>query len=152
MAKFKMNDAPPKTIKLFLVAGEHSGDALGAKLMESLKTSCGNREISFAGLGGEAMQREGLKTLFSIDEVAVMGITSIFARLPNLIKRGFELVDEVIDVKPDALIIIDSPELTHRIASRVRKRAPDIPIINYVSPTVWAWRPGRARSHRAPPA
>ncbi len=145
MAIRKMSNPPPSPLKIYIIAGEHSGDTLGAKLMESIKIECKQEGVIFAGLGGEAMQKEGLNSIFSIDEVAVMGIAYIFARLPNLIKRGFQLVDSVIKAEPDVLVIIDSPELTHRIATRVRKAKPEIPIINYVSPTVWAWRPGRAK-------
>lgn len=143
-----MTSEPSKSLKFFIIAGEHSGDTLGAKLMQALKVKCDGHNITFSGLGGEAMNKEGLRSLFPIDEVAVMGPIAILARLPNLIKRGKELVEAVVNHKPDILIIIDSPELTHRIAERVRKKAPNIPIINYVSPTVWAWRPGRAKKMR----
>lgn len=132
-------------LKFFLIAGEHSGDALGGKLMEGLKAECEGHSIDFFGLGGQAMEHEGLTSLFPMEEVAVMGPTAILARLPNLIKRVYQCVDRVLDVNPNALIIIDSPEFTHPIAKRVRKKAPHIPIINYVSPTIWAWRPGRAK-------
>lgn len=133
----------PKTY--FLVAGEHSGDALGAKLMQGLKQLSGAQKPVFKGVGGQAMEKEGLESLFNMEEVAVMGPAAILARLPSLIKRVYQTVDAAIEAKPEALVIIDSPEFTHPIAKRVRKRAPHIPIINYVSPTVWAWRPGRAR-------
>lgn len=132
-------------LKFSLIAGEHSGDALGAKLMDGLIEECGPKNISFHGLGGEAMEKRGLNSLFPMEEVAVMGPAAILARLPNLIKRVHQCVDAVIANNPDALVIIDSPEFTHPIAKRVRKKAPHIPIINYVSPTIWAWRPGRAK-------
>ena len=139
--------APTKPLSIFLIAGEHSGDALGGKLMQALKANS-EIPITFNGLGGEAMQKEGLSSLFSMEEVAIMGPFAILARLPNLIKRVYQCVDAVIAENPDLLVIIDSPEFTHPIAKRVRKQAPHIPIINYVSPTIWAWRPGRAKKMR----
>ncbi len=136
-----------KPLKIFLIAGEHSGDALGGKLMQALKANC-ERAPTFKGLGGETMQSEGLTSLFPMEEVAIMGPFAILVRLPNLIKRVYQCVDAVITQNPDLLVIIDSPEFTHPIAKRVRKQAPHIPIINYASPTVWAWRPGRAKKMR----
>jgi len=140
-----MKNKSQTPLNLYLIAGEHSGDALGAKLMEGLKEECGANNVHFIGLGGHAMQAQGLTPIFPMEEVAVMGPAAILARLPNLIKRVHQCVDDVISQKPDALIIIDSPEFTHPIAKRVRKKDPSIPIINYVSPTIWAWRPGRAK-------
>ena len=131
--------------KLHIIAGEHSGDALGGKLMQALKEELGSENIQFQGLGSETMEKEGLKSLFPMEEVAIMGPFAILVRLPNLIKRVHQCVDHVLVTNPDGLIIIDSPEFTHQIAKRVRKKAPHIPIVNYVSPTIWAWRPGRAK-------
>lgn len=138
-----MSKSPP--YKLHIIAGEHSGDALGGKLMQALKEELGEENVLFQGLGTESMEAQGLKSLFPMEEVAIMGPFAILVRLPNLIKRVHQCVDHVLEHKPDGLIIIDSPEFTHPIAKRVRKKAPDIPIVNYVSPTVWAWRPGRAK-------
>lgn len=137
---------PP--LKIFLVAGEHSGDALGAKLMAALRQLY-SADIEFSGVGGDEMTTQGLKSLFSIDDVAVMGPLAILRRLPLLIRRVHETVDHALRVSPDLVVIIDSPEFTHPIAKRIRRRAPRIPIIDYVSPSVWAWRPGRAKRMRA---
>ena len=131
--------------KIHIIAGEHSGDALGGKLMQALKEELGSENVTFQGLGSEAMEKEGLKSLFPMEEVAIMGPFAILVRLPNLIKRVHQCVDHVLEHNPDGLIIIDSPEFTHPIAKRVRKKASHIPIVNYVSPTIWAWRPGRAK-------
>jgi lipid-A-disaccharide synthase len=131
--------------KIHIIAGEHSGDALGGKLMQALKEELGSENVTFQGLGSEAMEKEGLKSLFPMEEVAIMGPFAILIRLPNLIKRVHQCVDHVLEHNPDGLIIIDSPEFTHPIAKRVRQKAPHIPIVNYVSPTIWAWRPGRAK-------
>ena len=94
------------------------------------------------------MAEQGLTTLFPIDDLAIVGFNAVFARLPLLVRRIHETVDAVLREKPDGLIIIDSPDFTHRVARRVRKAAPAIPIVDYVSPSVWAWRPGRARAMR----
>lgn len=135
-----------RDLKLFLIAGEHSGDALGAKLMSALAQKRGGLAIS--GVGGEHMAAAGLNSLFPLSDVAVMGPLSILARLPKLIGRVHATVDAALAANPDCVVIIDSPEFTHPIAKRIRARAPDIPIVDYVSPTVWAWRPGRARAMR----
>jgi lipid-A-disaccharide synthase len=129
---------------IYIAIGEDSGDQLGARAVKAIKASLGGR-VRFAGLAGERMQEEGLSTLFPLSEIAVMGIINIIRQYPSLHRRGMEVVEDVIAKKPDLLLIIDSPEFTHAVAKRVRKRRPDLPIIDYVSPSVWAWRPGRAR-------
>lgn len=136
-----------KELRLFLVAGEHSGDALGGKLIAALKQRY-DGTLTLAGVGGEDMAHEGFASLFPIEDVAVMGPMSILPRLPRIMRRVYQTVDAALAFKPDAVVIIDSPEFTHPIAKRIRKRAPDIPIIDYVSPSVWAWRPGRAKRMR----
>ena len=134
-------------LRIFLVAGEHSGDALGGKLMTALTALCKGR-IHYLGVGGEQMERAGLASQFPLSDVAVMGPLSILPRLPRIISRVYRTVDAAVAAEPDAVVIIDAPEFTHPIAKRIRKRAPSIPIIDYVSPSVWAWRPGRARKMR----
>jgi lipid-A-disaccharide synthase len=133
--------------RLFLIAGEHSGDALGGKLMAAINRRFSSR-VRYLGVGGEAMEREGLVSQFPLEEVAVMGPLSILKRLPRILRRVYGTVDAAIAAEPNAIVIIDSPEFTHPIAKRIRKRRPDIPIIDYVSPSVWAWRPSRARKMR----
>ena len=116
-------------------------------MIEALRrTSC--RDIVLTGVGGPEMEVAGLKSAFPLSEIAVMGPFAILARLPSLVRRVYEAVDYVAAFKPDILIIIDSPEFTHPVAKRVRKRLPGLPIVDYVSPTVWAWRPWRARKMR----
>jgi len=134
-------------LRIFLVAGEHSGDALGGKLMTALTALCKGR-IHYLGVGGEQMERAGLASQFPLSDVAVMGPLSILPRLPRILSRVYRTVDAAVAAEPDAVVIIDAPEFTHPIAKRIRKRAPSIPIIDYVSPSVWAWRPGRARKMR----
>lgn len=132
---------------IYLVAGEESGDALGAGLMTALRARIPG--VRFMGVGGARMRAEGLESLFPMDEMSVMGILPVLARLPSLLRRIAETAAAVVAAKPDALILIDSPDFTHRVARRARKRLPDLTVINYVSPTVWAWRPGRAKAMRA---
>jgi lipid-A-disaccharide synthase len=133
--------------KIFLVATEESGDRLGASLMKVLRQRLGGA-VRFEGIGGLTMAREGLVSRFPIDELSIMGFTAVARKLPMILARIREAADAVIETAPDILIIIDSPDFTHRVARRVRARAPAIPIIDYVAPTVWAWRPGRARAMR----
>jgi lipid-A-disaccharide synthase len=132
-------------LRVALVAGEHSGDQLGFKLMRALKEARAG-DIAFSGVGGEAMEAEGLKSLFPISDIAVMGILPVLARLPTLLARIRQTAEAVVAARPDALVIIDSPDFTHRVARRVRAALPKLPIVDYVSPSVWAWRPGRAKA------
>jgi lipid-A-disaccharide synthase len=132
--------------RIFLVAGEASGDSLGAALMRALRQA--RPDVVFTGVGGEAMAREGLVSLFPISDISVMGLLPVLARLPKLLARIDETARAVLAAKPDCLVIIDSPDFTHRVARRVRRASPETPIVDYVSPTVWAWRPGRARAMR----
>ena len=135
-------------VRVALVAGEHSGDQLGGKLMQALREAHTD-EVAFLGVGGEAMDAQGLKSLFPISDIAVMGILPVLARLPRLIARIRRTAEAIIAARPDALVIIDSPDFTHRVARRVRAALPKLPIVDYVSPSVWAWRPGRAKAMRA---
>lgn len=133
----------PNELKVFIVAGEASGDQLASALIPELrKRADGN--VSFSGVGGELMEAEGFHSLFPFSDVSVMGPLAIAARLPKIVKRVYETVDAVAAFNPDVLVIVDSPEFTHPIAKRVKKRMPHLPVVNYVSPSIWAWRPGRA--------
>ena len=139
---------PAPALRVFLVAGEHSGDQLGFKLMRALRAATGGA-IAFAGVGGDAMRAEGLDSLFPMTDIAVMGIVPVIAKLPTLLARIRQTAQAIVAARPDGLVIIDSPDFTHRVARRVRRALPDLPIVDYVSPTVWAWRPGRAKAMRA---
>jgi lipid-A-disaccharide synthase len=130
---------------VFLVAAEESGDRLGASLMRELRSAFSGR-VAFSGVGGRAMAQEGLSTLFPIDKLSIVGFASIPRKLPMILRRIRQTSDRVLAAKPDVLVIIDSPDFTQRVAKRVRARDASIPIVDYVSPTVWAWRPGRARA------
>lgn len=129
---------------IYLVAAEESGDALGGALARSLA----QRGAKLAGVGGRAMAAAGIVSPFAIEELSILGFTAIPRRLPTILRRISEAAAGIIAAKPDALVIIDSPDFTHRVARRVRRAAPSIPILDYVSPSVWAWRPWRARAMR----
>lgn len=141
-----MSDAG--SVRLFLVAGEHSGDRLAAPLIDALRSLC-DQPLELQGVGGDAMQAAGCPSLFPLSDIAVMGPVAILKRLRHLVRRMHETVDAIVNMNPDALVILDSPEFTHAVAKRVRRRLPDLPVIDYVSPSVWAWRSGRARKMRA---
>jgi len=133
--------------KIFLIATEESGDRLGANLMKVLRQRLGGA-VRFEGVGGRSMAREGLLSLFPIEELSIVGLAEVVKQLPAHLRRIRKTADAVLQAAPDILIIIDSPDFTHRVARRVRARDPRIPIVDYVSPSVWAWRPGRARAMR----
>jgi lipid-A-disaccharide synthase len=133
--------------RVFLVAGEASGDHLGADLIGSLRKH--RPDLRFSGVGGPAMARMGLASLFPMADINVMGVLPVIRSLPTLLARIKAAAAAILADPPDVLVLIDAPDFTHRVARRVRKARPDIPIIDYVSPTVWAWRPGRARQMRA---
>jgi lipid-A-disaccharide synthase len=137
----------PRPLSLYLVAGEESGDALGGALARALlaQEQGGAR---LAGVGGQAMAAAGIVSPFPIDDLSIIGFTAIPRRLPIILRRIRETAEEVVAARPDALVIIDSPDFTHRVARQVRQREPSIPILDYVSPSVWAWRPWRARAMR----
>src|SRR3954451_8502540 len=133
------------TRNIFLVATEESGDRLGAALMKILRQRLGGA-VRFEGVGGRAMAREGLDSLFAIEELSIIGLAAVAKQLPKILRLIRQTAAAVTEAAPDALVIIDSPGFTHRVARRVRARDGRIPIVDYVSPSVWAWRPGRARA------
>jgi lipid-A-disaccharide synthase len=138
---------PDGALSVFIVAGEESGDRLGGALMQALSRRF-DGPITFEGVGGRDMAAQGLHSLFPIEDIAIMGFIAIPLRLADILRRIRETVAAVVAMQPDVLVIIDSPDFSHRVARRVRAAAPSIPIVDYVSPTVWAWRPGRARAMR----
>ncbi|MFO1108623.1 MAG: lipid-A-disaccharide synthase [Bradyrhizobium sp.] len=138
-----MRSDPNVGRKIFLIATEESGDRLGANLMKVLRQRLGGA-VQFEGVGGRAMAIEGLASRFPIEELSIIGFAAVMRQLPAILRRIRETADAVIAAAPDILVIIDSPDFTHRVAKRVRASAPHIPIVDYVSPTVWAWRPRRA--------
>lgn len=131
-----------RPLKIALVVGEESGDQLGAGLIDAIRRL--RPGAQFVGLAGERMQARGMTSFFPVADVAVMGFASILRHLPRIVRRGYSAVDAILAARPDVLVIIDSPGFTHAVAKRVARRRPDLPIVNYVSPSVWAWNPGRA--------
>lgn len=132
-----------KALRIGIVAGEVSGDLLGGDLIAALRETY-RSPIDLVGVGGEALEREGLKSLFDFSELSIMGISQVLKRLPSLLRRIRQTADALTAARPDVLVIIDSPDFTHRVARRVRKALPDLPVVNYVCPSVWAWKEERA--------
>jgi lipid-A-disaccharide synthase len=139
-----MQSRDPKR-KIFLIATEESGDRLGSALMKVLRQRLGDG-VEFAGVGGRTMAREGLESLFPIEELSIVGFAAVVQQLPKILRLIRDTADAVLEAAPDALVIIDSPDFTHRVARRVRAKNSAIPVVDYVSPQLWAWRPGRART------
>ena len=128
-------------MKVFVIAGEPSGDALGGAVMEGLSELAPG--VQFEGVGGPLMQAQGLVSLFVMDELSVMGLAEVMPKYRALKRRIVQCRDAVIAAQPDVLLTIDSPDFCLRVAKLVKARS-DIRTIHDVAPTVWAWRPGRA--------
>lgn len=129
-------------LRVFLIAGEPSGDRLGAALMAGLRVLV--PEVTFTGVGGPAMQAQGMASLFPMQELSVMGIAEVLPKYRALKRRIRQTAQAVTDAAPDALITIDSPDFCLRVAGLARAAMPALRTIHYVAPSVWAWRPGRA--------
>jgi lipid-A-disaccharide synthase len=133
-------------MEIYLVAAEASGDRLGASLMAGLKRKTAS--VIFRGVGGDAMQAQGLASQYPMSDLAVFGFADVIKGFFRLKRRINETADAIVASKPDAVILIDSFGFSFRVAKRVRERAPKIPIIKYVAPQVWVWRQGRAKAMR----
>lgn len=128
-------------MRIFLVAGEASGDRLGAALMAGLKSLT---DVTFEGVGGPLMQAEGMQSLFPMEDLSVMGLAEILPKYPHLRRRLHQTVEAVLSANPDVLITIDSPDFSLRVAKLVKAKGA-IKTVHYVAPSVWAWRAGRAQ-------
>jgi lipid-A-disaccharide synthase len=137
-----------RPLRIAIVAGESSGDLLGADLIAAVKTQSG-RKVELFGVGGPALTREGLTSVFEFSEISIMGFVAVIKKLPRLLSLIRKTADAIIAAKPDVLVIVDSPDFTHRVAKRVRKALPDLPVVDYVCPSVWAWKEYRAAAMRA---
>ena len=135
-----MNDK----VSFYLIAGELSGDRLGGSLIRNLQEILAG-EIEIRGVGGPSMASVGLKSEFPFDELSVVGLTEVVFRVPALLRRIRQTAKSIAEFRPDALISIDCPDFSLRVAARAKRLVPDLKVIHYVAPTVWAWRPGRAR-------
>ena len=131
---------------IFLIAGEPSGDTLGAQLMAALKRRS-DRSLTFIGVGGARMAGEGLHSLFPMDELSLMGAAEIVPHIPRLLRRIRETASTICVAQPDVVVTIDAPGFTFRVAKRVRRQDAGglITLVHYVAPQVWAWKRGRAR-------
>jgi lipid-A-disaccharide synthase len=131
-------------MKYYLIAGEPSGDSLGARLMEAIRRQ--DKDAVFVGIGGEGMQNQGLHSLFNISELAVMGIAEVIPSIPRILNRINQTVEEIKRQQPDVLITIDSWSFCARIHKKVRALNLNVPQVHYVAPQVWAWKKKRART------
>jgi lipid-A-disaccharide synthase len=129
---------------IFIIAGEPSGDALGGALMAALKQRTGGA-IRFAGIGGERMAEEGLRSLVPLHELAIMGIAEVLPRARQILRRVRETADTAAALQPAAIVTIDSSGFTWRVAENLRRRGARVTLIHYVAPMVWAWRKAKAR-------
>lgn len=130
-------------MNFFLIAGEPSGDHLGGALMAGLKAL--KPDCRFQGVGGAAMAAQGLDSLFPMEELSVMGLAEVLPRYFALKRRIRQTADAIIAARPDVVITIDSPDFCLRVVARLRSALSDLPTVHYVAPSVWAWRPGRAK-------
>ncbi len=131
-------------MKYYLIAGEPSGDALGFKLMQALKAK--DKKAEFVGIGGDSMQSAGLKSLFDISDLAIMGLAEVIPSIPRVLRRISETIEDIKAQNPDAVISIDSWSFCARIHKKLRKLNLGIKQIHYVAPQVWAWKKKRART------
>ena len=134
-----MSDA----LRIAVIAGEESGELLAADLIETVAARTG-RSVELIGVGGHRLEALGLRSLFPSHEIALMGVSAVIRDLPRLIRRIGSTAKAIAEAKPNCLITVDSPDFTLRVARKVRTLAPSIPVVHYVCPSVWAWRPGRA--------
>jgi len=137
-----------KPLKIAVIAGEESGDLLAADLIKAARIAL-DAPIDLIGVGGRHLSELGLKSLFPLEDIALIGLAQILKKMPTLLKHIHQTVSAIVASKPDCLLIVDAPDFTHRVAAKVRKKLPSLPIIQYVAPSVWAWRPERAQQMRA---
>nr|WP_306891917.1 lipid-A-disaccharide synthase [Ancylobacter amanitiformis] len=137
--------APARPLDVFIVAGEESGDTLAAGLMAELK-ALHPAGVRFRGVGGGRMQALGLTSLFPMEDITAMGFAQVIGGLPRILRRMGQTADAIVADPPDILVLVDAPDFTHRVARKVRARLPELRIVKYVAPTVWVWRPGRAKA------
>ena len=130
-----------KPLNLFILAGEPSGDRIGADLVERLKS---RTNLTLSGVGGEALTQSGLESEFDMNELSVMGWADVLPKLPKLLWRARQVARKIIRTRPDVAVLIDAQVFSAIVASQVQKAASDIPVVLYVAPAVWAWKPERA--------
>ncbi|NOZ32919.1 MAG: lipid-A-disaccharide synthase, partial [Alphaproteobacteria bacterium] len=128
-------------VKLFIVAGEPSGDMLGANLVRNMRAY---GDVKLAGVGGPALESVGLNPEFPMNDLAVMGYVDVLKRWPLLLRRARQTLGAILEEKPDVVVLVDAQEFSKRIAAGLAKKRPDLPVVLYVAPSVWAWKPKRA--------
>ncbi len=134
-----------KALKIYVIAGEASGDILASALMRALKERSGGA-VEFYGIGGPLMQAQGLRSLFPMEDLSVMGLAEVLPSLGKILGRMRQAVADIEAVNPDILLTADAPDFCFRVARKVRRRGKVSPLmVHYVAPMVWAWRPGRAK-------
>ncbi len=141
-------NATARPLKIVVVAGEESGDQLGADLIDALRRRT-DRAVTVAGVGGDHLAARGLQSWFDPHETALMGLGAVLKKLPRLIALIRDTAKRAVAEKPDCVLLIDSPDFTHRVAKKIRAADPSIPIVKYIAPSFWAWRPQRAPAMRA---
>ena len=137
-----MNNTIRSGYSIYIITGEESGDILGAQLIRALKLKY-QKDIHFIGVGGLKMAAEGHTSLFPITELSVMGLAEVIPRIPKILNLINQTVSDIIKQQPNVIITIDAPDFCFRIARRLKGKG--IPLIHYVAPSVWAWRPNRAK-------
>ncbi len=141
-----ISDSRP--LRIAIIAGEESGDLLGADLVRSLRR-LSDRDVELIGVGGQHLQAEGLKSLFDPGIIAIVGFSAVIRDLPRLLRLIGKTAGQIVDAKPDCVVTVDSPAFNLRVARKIRRMEPCIPIVKYVCPSVWAWLPSRAAKMRA---
>jgi len=132
-------------MKFFFIVGEDSGDALAAPLIEALKDASPD-PIECIGIGGPLMEKGGFETLLPMDQISIIGIWEVLPKIPRLLKLKQAIIEEIEKQQPDAVITVDFPDFNFQIAKALKKRGKfKGKVIHYVAPSVWAWRPGRAK-------
>lgn len=132
-------------MNIFMIAGEASGDSIGAALINAFKSK--SKNMTYTGIGGPLMEKAGMNVLLPMDELSVMGIVEIITRLPQLMKLQKGIIQEIEARQPDIVVTIDFPDFNFNLAQKLKKRRKyKGKIVHYVAPTVWAWRPGRAKA------
>ena len=129
-------------MKIVVITGEESGDKLAASAIKELK-KISNEPLKIYGIGGRALEKEGIQKFFDISDINVMGLIEVIPKIFKINQIIKSVVNQIIELDPDIIFTVDSPDFTLRIAERIKKRNNNLNILHYVAPSVWAWRPGR---------
>jgi len=135
--------APDSPLHVYVIAGEPSGDVIGARLIEALRA---DGDIEVSGIGGPEMEAAGLQSLFPYDELAIMGLTEVLPSVPRILRRMRKTARDIERKQPDVIVTIDSPGFVFGVIRRLKSR--NCPRVHYVAPTIWAWRAGRVKKFR----